>query len=158
MVKNEVQTICRNTSNLAPFLVVRLTAALDECHANGYPVQIFEGYRSQERQQWLYEQGRNRPGPIITYAKPGQSFHNVGLAVDVVLKINGKWTWEGQYDKIENIMKGHGFSSLKFEKCHFEINGGLTMKKAWEISCKYGLLHLWSIIESKINDDKKIKN
>lgn len=150
MVKNEVQTICRNTSNLAPFLVVRLTAALDECHAMGYEVAVFESYRSPERQQWLYDQGRTRDGKIITNARPYESFHQYGLAVDIVGYHNKKWDWSIDYDKITEVFKRHGFKTLKFEKAHFQIDGGLTAKKAKQICKDQGLLALWNIVETNL--------
>lgn len=150
MQKNQVQTVCRDISKLAPFLVLALNGALDECHEKGYIVAVFEGYRSPERQQWLYEQGRTRDGKIITYAKPWESFHQYGLAVDIVGKTDGKWDWSINYDKITEIMKRHGFESLKFEKAHFQITGGLSIKKAEKIAKSQGLLALWSIVEANI--------
>jgi len=150
MVKNEVQTICRNISNLAPFIVVRLTAALDECHAMGYEVAVFESYRSPERQQWLYDQGRTRDGKIITNARPYESFHQYGLAVDIVGYHNKKWDWSIDYDKVTEVFKRHGFKPLKFEKAHFQIDGGLTAKKAKQICKDQGLLALWNIVETNL--------
>lgn len=150
MQKNQVQTVCRDISKLAPFLVLALNGALDECIEKGYIVAVFEGYRSPERQQWLYDQGRTRDGKIITYAKPWESFHQYGLAVDIVGKTDGKWDWSINYDKITEIMKRHGFESLKFEKAHFQITGGLSIKKAEKIAKSQGLLALWSIVEANI--------
>lgn len=40
------------------------------------------GLRSWDDQAELYAQGRTTPGPIVTKAKPGQSFHNFAVAVD----------------------------------------------------------------------------
>lgn len=48
-----------------------------------YGFRIYEGYRSKERQDFLYEQGRTKPGPIVTKARAGQSAHNYGMAVDL---------------------------------------------------------------------------
>jgi peptidoglycan L-alanyl-D-glutamate endopeptidase CwlK len=150
MQKNEVQQINRDVSKLAPFLVIKLTAALDECHEKGYNVAVFEGYRSPERQQSLYDQGRTAPGRIVTYAKPWESFHQLGLAVDIVGKTNGKWDWSIDYDKITEIFKRHGFKPLKFEKAHFQIDGGLTISKAVKIAKTQGILALWSIVEQSM--------
>lgn len=42
--------------------------------------------RTFKEQNELYAQGRNgKKGPIVTNAKGGQSYHNYGLAVDIVL-------------------------------------------------------------------------
>lgn len=43
------------------------------------------GFRSGKEQQELYEQGRERPGKIVTNAKPYHSPHNYGCAVDLCL-------------------------------------------------------------------------
>lgn len=40
------------------------------------------GFRSIDQQNKLYNQGRTTPGPIVTNAKGGFSFHNYGLAFD----------------------------------------------------------------------------
>lgn len=152
MEKN-VTKINRDYELLAPFFAQKLRSALAECHEQGYPVELFEGMRSGDRQDWLYSSGRTRDGKIITHARAGESAHNVGLAADVVFFINGKWDWSGQYDKVEQIMISHGFSSLKFERCHFQITGGLTAKKAWEMARQHGLLHLWSVVESSLKDE-----
>lgn len=150
MAKSEVQTICRDLSKLAPFLVVRLNAALDECFDKGYEVAVFEGYRSPERQQWLYDQGRTRDGAIITHARPYESMHQYGLAVDIVGYYNKKWDWSIDYDKITEIFKRHGFKPLKFEKAHFQIDGNLTTKRAKQICKDQGLLALWNIVETNL--------
>jgi peptidoglycan L-alanyl-D-glutamate endopeptidase CwlK len=56
---------------------------------------VFEGYRSVERQLYLYAQGRTRPGSIVTNAQ-SPHFHGVGLAVDVVwMDTAGEPHWDG---------------------------------------------------------------
>lgn len=63
--------------------------------------------RTFAEQQALFNQGRKTPGKIVTNAQAGQSFHNYGLAVDIVLLIdkdkNGtyetaSWDTLGDYD------------------------------------------------------------
>lgn len=46
----------------------------------GKAAEFGEGYRNFERQAWFYEQYRNGTGALA--ARPGQSRHNSGLAVD----------------------------------------------------------------------------
>lgn len=55
---------------------------------------ITSTYRSFQEQAAIYAQGRTKPGKIVTNSKAGQSYHNYGLALDFVLKINGKVSWE----------------------------------------------------------------
>lgn len=52
--------------------------------------------RTNAEQDALYAQGRTKPGAIVTKAKGGQSYHNYGLAVDIVLLIDkdGNGTFE----------------------------------------------------------------
>jgi peptidoglycan L-alanyl-D-glutamate endopeptidase CwlK len=142
--------INRDLNLLAPFFVKRLNIALSECKDSGYGVALFEGYRSGFRQDWLYESGRTRDGKIITNAKAGQSWHQLGVAADIVGFTNNHWDWSIDYDRVEQIMISHGFSSLKFERAHFQITGGMSIVKAATIANERGLLALWSIIESSL--------
>lgn len=41
--------------------------------------------RTFAEQEELYAQGRTKPGAIVTHSRGGRSFHNYGLAVDIVL-------------------------------------------------------------------------
>ena len=52
---------------------------------------IYCGRRTMEEQAALYAKGRTVSGKIVTKAKPGESYHNYGLAFDwVPLKQSGK--------------------------------------------------------------------
>ena len=52
--------------------------------------------RTFAEQDALYAQGRTKPGAIVTKAKGGQSYHNYGLAIDIVLLVDkdGNGTYE----------------------------------------------------------------
>ena len=63
----------------------------------GLPI-ITECYRSPERQDELYAQGRSKPGPIVTYKRGGDSKHNrlPALALDVAFLLpSGGVSWSG---------------------------------------------------------------
>ena len=45
---------------------------------------LSEGFRSCERQDYLYRQGRSEKGQIVTNAKCNQSDHQFGRAIDIV--------------------------------------------------------------------------
>ena len=49
-----------------------------------FPIRVTQGLRSWGEQSRLYNQGRTAPGEIVTKAQPGHSWHNFGLAVDIV--------------------------------------------------------------------------
>lgn len=52
--------------------------------------------RTIAEQNALYAQGRTKPGRIVTNARGGQSYHNYGLAIDIVLIVDkdGNGTFE----------------------------------------------------------------
>jgi peptidoglycan L-alanyl-D-glutamate endopeptidase CwlK len=59
-------------------------------------VQVNSGYRTFPEQAKLYAQSRTAPGPRVTNSKPGQSYHNYGLAFDfnLVYDLDGNGTYE----------------------------------------------------------------
>lgn len=82
--------------------------------------------RTFAEQNELFAQGRTKPGTVVTKAKGGQSAHNYGLAIDIVLVVDkngdGKFesaVWDtktdfdgdGKSDWIEvvNIFKQYGW-------------------------------------------------
>ena len=80
-----------------PFRAEFLSAADDlnvACGSRGYHVRITEGLRARERQEQLWRQGRTQDpttkhwlviGTVVTWAPPGSSAHEVGLAADILL-------------------------------------------------------------------------
>ena len=65
--------INRNLDHLDPAFRARLQAALADLAANGTPFKFVEGFRTVERQQWLFGSGRptavpfGRAGNIVTH-------------------------------------------------------------------------------------------
>lgn len=104
--------------------VVDIQRQLDDEHL---PFRPFEGFRTPGRQQALFNQ--NRPGKIITKARPWQSYHQYGLAVDFVLFVDRKWSWStsGQYahawDRLHQIGRRYGLAPLSWEKPHLQLAG-----------------------------------
>lgn len=82
-------------------------------YAEGIYVQISSGYRSNAEQQRLYNQGRTTPGNIVTNARPGQSVHNYGLAIDFFLVSDdgntALWTVNNKWKRVAAIGKSMGF-------------------------------------------------
>lgn len=105
-------------------------------------------FRTFAEQDKLYAQGRTKPGPKVTNAKGGQSYHNYGLAIDVVLLIdrdkNGtyetaSWNTKPDYDgdgksdwqEIVAIFKRYGWTwggDWKFvDAPHFQKTFGYSI-------------------------------
>ena len=86
--------INRNPNLIFPPLLKLALEGIAKANAAGISIGIFEGYRSIARQNEIYEQGRTKPGNIVTKAKGGESWHNYGLAFDIAGLKNGKWHWQ----------------------------------------------------------------
>ena len=112
---------------LHPLMREAARRLLEKCKAEGFPFDAFETYRSPQRQEWLYAQGRSRSGGIITYAKAWESYHQYGLGVDFVLRPAGKWSWDTKgangrmWRRMQEIGTSLGLEPLKFELPHLQI-------------------------------------
>ena len=75
-------------------LAERVRRMYDELWAEGIVIHVVQGLRTYQEQDALYAKGRTTPGPIVTNARGGRSYHNYGLAVDIVPAITpaGVWT------------------------------------------------------------------
>ena len=82
---------CRDINELHPVLKDLALKLLERCKQEGLNIKIGETYRTVERQEYLYAQGRTRPGKIVTYArgKSMSSYHQWRLAFDVFQNIKG---------------------------------------------------------------------
>ena len=93
---------------------------------------VTECYRSPERQDELYKQGRSKPGPVVTYKRGGESKHNrlPTPALDVAFLLpNGEVSWSGLLlSKFARLMKaadarvrwGGDWPKFK-DRPHFEV-------------------------------------
>lgn len=63
-------------------------------------LRIVQGLRTFKEQDDLYAQGRTKPGAIVTNAKGGQSYHNYGLAIDLVEMKGKDANWNFDYKKL----------------------------------------------------------
>ncbi len=101
-------------SLLLPELTKRANEFLDDCSAEGVTLLITQGLRTWQEQDALFAQGRTDPGKIVTNARGGQSYHNFGLAFDIVpLDAQNQPIWD-------------------------------TTNDAWKIAQEIGLLHAGS--------------
>jgi peptidoglycan L-alanyl-D-glutamate endopeptidase CwlK len=101
-------------------------------------VRIISGLRTYAEQQALYDQGRTKPGPIVTKARPGFSNHNFGTAWDIGLFEGKKYlTNSPLYKEVGEISRSLGltwggdFKSFK-DYPHYEVKTGLTLAQMRE--------------------------
>lgn len=79
--------------------------------------QIFEAFRHPARQAWLLE------NTTSTKAGPWQSAHQYGLAVDLVPRPAGKWSWDAgiHWDLMKKAAVSHGLRvPISWDKAHVE--------------------------------------
>lgn len=100
-----------------------------QLQSEGIPFRIYEAFRYPERQADLYAQGRTKPGPVVTYAKPWSSYHQYGLATDFVLFTNGNWSWDDKgnnsdlWKRLHQLGAEEGLMRLEFEVPHLQVTG-----------------------------------
>lgn len=129
---------------LHPVVLAAATALIERCYARGVPILITQGLRTIAEQNALYEQGRTKPGAIVTNARGGYSYHNFGMAVDFALLLpNGSSvSWDMKLDGNKNNVAdwqevvqeakklglewGGDWTSFK-DYPHFQMVFGLTL-------------------------------
>ena len=146
----------RLLSALEPSTREMAEKALEEIKAQGLDVLIICTWRSWDEQAAEYAKGRTAPGNIVTKARPGQSWHQWGRALDFVPRRNGKalvWGTRGNgldqnpsddatddlelWQRCAACFKMHGFqwagdwTTFK-EFPHVENRGGLSTRLLME--------------------------
>lgn len=67
---------------------------LTQAQDRGLGILVVSGLRTFTEQGRLYAQGRTAPGKIVTNARPGESYHNFGLAFDFAVLEGGSVVWD----------------------------------------------------------------
>lgn len=124
----------QNLNTLHPKFRQSAIDAMTEAQAampDNVKVIVVQGLRTFAESDALYAQGRTTPGPIVTNAAAGQSYHNFGLAFDIFMTTNGKddYVVGPNWLRVVAIMKKHGmawggnFKNIK-DNPHFENRFG----------------------------------
>ena len=116
-----------NLEEVHPDLVMLMEESIKD---SPYDFAIIEGVRTPTRQKELYDQGKS----LTLLSRHIKGKDGFGKAVDIMVYVNGKGTWEGKYyDAIAQhilnkamelsvqIIWGGTFRSL-VDKVHFELN------------------------------------
>jgi len=102
--------------------------------AVGHPIMVTDEYRSYAEQDALYAKGRTTPGPIVTNAKGGDSFHNHRVAFDIAFRSGSGITYEGPWDMAGEIAEVLGLEwGGKWEnfvdRPHFQFTAGYSIQE-----------------------------
>lgn len=128
---------------LHPYVSSLAKKFLALCTANGLNVRIIVTFRSWNDQDALYAQGRTQPGPIVTDAEGGGSYHNWGLAFDCAPVVNGVIAWEdndkfiqmGNLGQQVGLEWGGNWTTFKVrivDMPHFQYTFGLSINQLLE--------------------------
>lgn len=142
-----------------------IAETLNEAKARGLKVGLHSGLRTFEAQDKLYELGRsvvnpdgstaaNPRGNVITKTIGGYSWHNYGLAGDLVFKNDKGWTWDMTTAQWEELGKVGEMFGLEWggrwtrfpDFPHFQMIGKLKGRKFEElkaVALKDGIDAVW---------------
>lgn len=130
----DILTSCRDLNELHPKVKVLAEALISECKKQNILIGISETYRTVERQDYLYAQGRTRPGRIVTHSKGStmSSYHQWRLAFDVYHNKRGDEYNSLILSKVgaigQNLGLEWGGSWSKFRDTpHFQYTFGLSI-------------------------------
>lgn len=117
-------------AGLHPVVKYNARRFINAAEKEGIKLRITSGLRTIAEQERLYQQGRTTPGPIVTYARPGRSWHNYGRAIDVVEMAGGQPIWSNpNWQRIGTLGETFGFewggrwSGFK-DRPHFQMTLG----------------------------------
>lgn len=98
----------------------------------GIQLRVTQGMRTYAEQDALYAQGRTAPGEVVTNARGGQSYHNFGVAFDVVevrpdgsVNWNTDWAAIGAVGEAMGLEWGGNWTSI-VDRPHFQLDTGLS--------------------------------
>jgi hypothetical protein len=134
------------------FLNIVLDISKEFKTATGHSIIIHETFRTPERQEYLYAQGRTEGKDVVTNSK--KSIHQLGLAVDVVGDMSPRPGIQGPYEidwsKFGAIVisKGMVWGGKWGDSVHVEMRGQFTEAQLFEMAEKNGILWVWSKLES----------
>lgn len=125
----------RRVEDLVPALQPLARVLVVAARLVGHPVLITGTLRTWAEQDALYAQGRTAPGPRVTNARGGESWHNFGRAFDVAFVVEGGGvTWEGPWEMIGKLGEALGLEWggrwQRPDRPHFQLREGLTLAAA----------------------------
>lgn len=137
-------------------LKIKIDELLAKAKAEGLDVAMYCATRSFDEQARLYAKGRTTAGQIVTNAPPGFSFHQYGMAADLVFLINGEWSWAENlpWDRLGELGLSVGLEWGGFwdsvDRPHFQLTYGLPISNAFkEYNKNHNIEDVWALAEAR---------
>lgn len=136
-MSTNITTTCRDLDQLLSVAQIACRLLFQECYKEGIKnIFITETYRSQERQNYLYAQGRTRPGQIVTWTL--SSNHTSRLAWDIAIGPPQSLYDEVTLKRVGAIARKLGITwggdwTGNKDRPHFEV------PKSWKMPANYKL-------------------
>ena len=130
-----------NINTLLPSAQAKAREFMAACLAANIPLKIICGTRTYAEQDELYTKGRTKPGPIVTKARGGYSWHNFGIAWDIGIFEGIRYIEESPlYAKAGKIAESLGLEwggRWQFsDEPHIQLKLGLTLAECRERKAK----------------------
>lgn len=131
-------TPCNALEVLPIGMRVQVECTLDRLRKGGWDPLVFETYRSDRRQQFLYSYGRTRPGKRVTNVATARTgFHHWGWAVDIIHRTR-HWNhprffhWVGQHAEACGLVAGAFWKSFPdFPHVQFAAIESMSRAPTW---------------------------
>lgn len=139
-----------------PQLAAKIRQMAEMLAPEGITFRVTQGLRSWSEQAQLYAKGRTAPGPVVTDAAPGTSWHNFGMAVDIApFNVDGSIDWNLQHPVWRRLVavgeslgltSGSTFRSFP-DWPHFQLTGTFPISPTDEVRQTFidaGMEAIWS--------------
>lgn len=92
--------VIRDTGLLAPMMRAKISVVIQQAGEQGLELVCFETYRSQERQQILFDHHVTQLRTV--------GVHHYGLAADLVRNVGGQPSWKGDFSLLGHLARANG--------------------------------------------------
>lgn len=141
-----------------PLLAGKVREMANLLGQQGITIRVTQGLRTWDEQAALYDKGRNPPDgqPTVTDAPPGFSYHNFGLAVDVVpmMPLGPDWNvthpvWGQIVQMGRSVGLEAGATWRTFvDWPHFQLTGNLPISPTQDVRSAFasgGISAVWDL-------------
>lgn len=144
---------------LYPPFAVKVRELERRCRLEGIPVKITHGVRTWPEQGDLFAKGRTEPGPRVTNARPGKSWHNYGVSGDFCFQgpdpyldpksLRGGQLW-GRFGAIAKDLGLVWGGDWGWDYGHVRLAYGVTLDEAQKIHREGGMTGVWAEFDHRI--------